>query len=51
MVSQLSLYSSLICAMFWMMVLAEMFLLLMVASSLVKPGRGMDANSSSTKWT
>ncbi len=50
-VSHESLYNSLICAIFWIIVLAEMFLERMVASSLVKPGRGIAANSSSTKWT
>ena len=40
MVSQESLYNSLIWAMFWMMVLAEIFRDRMVASSRVKPGRG-----------
>jgi len=34
-----------------MLVLAEMFRERMVASSRVKPGRGIAANSSSTKWT
>ena len=51
MVSQLSLYSSLIWAMFWMMVLLEILRLHMVANSLVYPGKGMAANSSSMKWT
>ena len=38
-------------ALVWMMVLAEMLRERMVASSRVKPGRGIAANSSSTKWT
>ena len=51
MVSQESLNCSLICAMFWMMVLQEMFLDLMVASSRGSPGKLTEGASSRMKWT